>query len=613
MRRTFLGLTTLALLVGCSDSGTGMDSQSPTTETSITTAQPSLSSTPDTDSSNTEATPTSGEPTGGTGETGCEDDAACADGEVCVDGACAPGCSEQKPCADGLACCDGACADLLADPLHCGTCDACPVPDNADAACVEGECGLGACKPGFVDCDQNPANGCETEGECKCTPGEVVDCYTGDPGTMGNGPCKAGAQTCNADGDGFGPCEGEVVPADEVCANTIDDDCNGTVDDDPDADGDGFTVCGGDCCDIAGRNCSNPELVNPGAFEVPDNMVDDDCNTMADDPLPPCDDGLASNSADALDYAKAMDLCQTATEDGTTWGVISGAFNRSNGQGAPSVNARSIRTGFGTAIVPEANTSLAILSTGNAADQNDAMPGFAAFQGGSDLATDAAVPADWLAANNNNLPNVAGCPEPQGGSTGHDTIQLKLRVRVPTNALSFSTKVYFFSSEYPEWVCSPYNDFFVTLVDSTGMGNPADKNIAVYKDMQNQLYPLGVNILKAAAGLFVQCKNGPVGCGGGAIPGNYMGCNGIQQLVGTGFDLTNPNPQFPGDPGFCGQSNQVGGATGWLEMSGNVQPGEVMELRFVLWDTGDEWYDSVVLLDDFQWSVQASEPGVKPG
>ncbi len=609
MRRTILGLTTLAAISGCGDAGPGPGVDTvPATQTSITSAtqDPTTSGTSDTD-----PTPTTGEPTTGAG--GCEDDDECTAGSVCVDGACVPGCSDTKSCEGGLACCDGACFDLLADPLHCGTCDPCPSPGHAEAACVMGECGLGACAPGFVDCDHNPGNGCEVEGDCACEPGAVVACYSGDPATRDQGPCKAGTQVCDDDGDGFGPCEGEVLPADELCANAVDDDCNGTVDDDPDADGDGFTVCDGDCCDVAGPNCKTPDLVNPGAFEVPDNLVDDDCDAMTDNPLPPCDDGLVSNSGEPLDYARAIDLCQVATEDGSTWGVISGALTRSNGQGAPNAKARSIRPGFGANITPQANTSLAILSTGNAADQSDTMPGFAAFQGGSDLGSDAPIPADWLAANSNNLPNVPGCPEPQGGATGHDTILLKLRVRVPTNALSFSTMIYFFSSEYPEWVCSPYNDFFVTLVDSAGAGNPADKNIAIYKDPQDQLFPLGVNILKAAAGLFLQCKNGPVGCGQGAIAGNYAGCNGIQQLVGTGFDLLNPAPQFPNDLGFCGQSNQVGGGTGWLKMSGNVEPGEVMELRFVLWDTGDEWYDSVVLLDDFEWSVQASEPGVKPG
>ena len=222
------------------------------------------------------------------------------------------------------------------------------------------------------------------------------------------------------------------------------------------------------------------------------------------------------------------------------------------------------------------------------------------------------MPADWLAANGNNFPNAPGCPEPQGGTTGRDTIQLKLRIRVPTNALSFSARVYFLSSEYPEWVCSPYNDFFLTLVDGMGMNNPADKNVAIYKNNMNQLFPLGVNILKAAPGLFTQCKNGSIGCGGGAIPGTYSGCTGNTELVGTGFDPLNPAPKFGGDPGYCGTNNQVGGGTAWLKMSGNVKPGETMEVRFVMWDTGDEWYDSVVLIDNWEWSVQASQPGVIP-
>ena len=42
-----------------------------------------------------------------------------------------------------------------------------------------------------------------------------------------------------------------------------------------------------------------------------------------------------------------------------------------------------------------------------------------------------------------------------------------------------------------------------------------------------------------------------------------------------------------------------GGGTGWLNVAGNVKPGETVEIRFVLWDTGDPWYDSLVLLDNF--------------
>ena len=549
---------------------------------------------------------------------GCVDSSHCALGTVCTDGGCAPGCAVQQPCNDGLACCAGACLDLLDDPLHCGACDiACPVPANAAAICTMSNCGLGACADGFANCDGDAANGCEVAGGCECAPGEVVACYGGPDGTKDVGVCKAGTMTCNAEGTGFGACTGQVLPGPlDLCANGLDDDCDGVKDEDPDADKDGWTVCGGDCCDLVGPDCLNPELVNPGAFEVKGNEVDDDCDAEVDNVVLACDGGLASNAADPLDYARAIDLCQFTSEapalKNRRWGVISGAFNRSNGAGNPSAAARSIRDGFGAAIEPKANLRLAALATGNAADLTDKSPNYAAFQGGTDLGTDAGVPADWLAANANNFPNVAGCPEPQGGTTGRDTIQLKLRVRVPTNALSFSTRIYFFSSEYPEWVCSPYNDFFLALVDSAGAGNPADKNIAIYKD-GNKLFPVGVNLVKTAKGLFTQCKNGQTGCGDGAVVANYNGCVANDELVGTGFELLNPLPKFPGDPGYCGANNQVGGGTGWLKMAGNVKPGETMELRFVIWDTGDEWYDSLVLIDDFQWSLQASQPGVEPG
>jgi hypothetical protein len=617
MRR--LGLLTLTALAACSPSEA--DETGPTGPTTVPSDPTNITSATEISSATdpTEATPTTSatEPDT-TGGPECAGDGDCSQGNICVDGACVPGCSDLQPCADG-SCCAAACVDVLADPAHCGGCDPCPVADNALAACAEGVCGFGGCVDGFKDCDGDQGNGCEVEGDCQCEPGSQIACYTAGPEeTKDVGACKSGLQTCNAEGTGYGACEGEVGPAAaEVCGNTIDDNCDGQVDEDPDADGDGWTACGGDCCDSVGPTCLSPELVNPGAFDVEGNRLDDNCDGMLDNVVPACDGGLASNSADPLEYAKAIDLCQFTTEDAPPeeriWGVISGAFNRSNGAGAPNANARAIRPGFGPNIAPKANMSLAVLSTGHAADQNDNNPGFSQFQGGTDLNTDAPVPSDWLMLNNNNFPNVQGCPEPQGGATGQDTIQLKLRVRVPTNALSFSTKIYFFSSEYPEWVCSPYNDFFVTLVDSMGAGNPNDKNVAIYKNAQDQLFPVGVNLVKTAEGLFTQCKNGPIGCGGGAVPGNYNGCLDNLELNGTGFHLTNPQPQFPGDPGYCTTNNQVGGGTGWLKMSGNVQPGEIMELRFVIWDTGDPWYDSLVLLDDFQWSVTASEPGVEPG
>jgi hypothetical protein len=63
-----------------------------------------------------------------------------------------------------------------------------------------------------------------------CNPGDYLGCYTGAPGTRDKGVCKGGVRTCSADGAGFGACEGEVVPAAEVCYNSVDEDCDGQLD-----------------------------------------------------------------------------------------------------------------------------------------------------------------------------------------------------------------------------------------------------------------------------------------------------------------------------------------------------------------------------------------------
>jgi hypothetical protein len=131
---------------------------------------------------------------------------------------------------------------------------------------------------------------------------------------------QGGTQTCNVDGNGFGPCEGEVLPADELCANAIDDDCNGTVDDDPDADGDGFTVCGGDCCD-APAQLLEPRAGQPRRVRGPGNLVDDDCDGDGRQPAAAVRRRARQQLGRPLDYAKAIDLCQVDDRGRTARGA----------------------------------------------------------------------------------------------------------------------------------------------------------------------------------------------------------------------------------------------------------------------------------------------------
>ena len=51
-----------------------------------------------------------------------------------------------------------------------------------------------------------------------------------------------------------------------------------------------------------------------------------------------------------------------------------------------------------------------------------------------------------------------------------------------------------------------------------------------------------------------------------------------------------------------------GGGTSWLTSQAPVAAGEVISLEFLIWDTGDESYDSSVLLDNFTWSPRSAAP-----
>ncbi len=416
--------------------------------------------------------------------------------------------------------------------------------------------------------------------------------------TEGVGPCHGGHQTCTAAGQ-WGNCDGEVIPVGETCGDGLDNNCNGSVDENEDRDGDGFSTCDGDCCDST--ECGTPANANPGAFDSPGNMVDDDCDGTPDNTLLLCDQGLTSNTNNAKDFAKAIDLCQEATPGDKKWGVLEASLTLPSGSGVPDAVSHSIRPKFGAA-VPRGGVSMALLSTGAAAAVGDTNPNFAAQYGGMKTS---AFPSDFVGAHGGKLPNAPDCPEPNG-NVGHDPVMLTIKVRVPTNAHSFSLTSNFYSYEFPEFTCSPYNDFFVVLLDSAYAGNPAnpmDKNLAFYtKPGTQENFPVGVNLAHGNTGLFTQCMNGNTGCEPlfDTVAGSINTCTSTADLIGTGFDAPSNR---------CDPNVMSGGATGWLTTSGNVNPGETITLRIAIWDTSDAALDSTALIDGFTWSVDSTQPG----
>ena len=80
---------------------------------------------------------------------------------------------------------------------------------------------------GIRDAEPYPPDaGAGAGGATTCTPSQTQVCYGGPEQTESVGVCKAGTQTCTADGE-WGPCAGEVLPGQEDCSAPTDEDCNG--------------------------------------------------------------------------------------------------------------------------------------------------------------------------------------------------------------------------------------------------------------------------------------------------------------------------------------------------------------------------------------------------
>jgi hypothetical protein len=136
---------------------------------------------------------------------------------------------------------------------NCATCS-----QGQTRSCYAGEAqyaGVGACERGMQTCEPNgefaswgdcegyvtpedevcgngvdeDCDGTADEG-CTCSPGQQRPCYSGPADTEGVGACRSGTQVCRSDGSGWGACEGDVLPSDELCDGELDEDCDGTVD-----------------------------------------------------------------------------------------------------------------------------------------------------------------------------------------------------------------------------------------------------------------------------------------------------------------------------------------------------------------------------------------------
>jgi hypothetical protein len=304
---------------------------------------------------------------------------------------------------------------------------------------------------------------------------------------------------------------------------------------------------------------------------------------------PPCDSGLPIDDTAPDAFARAIGICTTAANDG--YGLVSATYSRAFGStSAPADGQWGLLPSFGSVVRPREGAALGALSSGFAREYDD-LDGtnqgqnsdFVASGGGpmdgTNYPTGQAPPGFPKAAN--------GCPQ---DNLVNDMIDVKLVLKAPSDATGFQFDFDFFSSEWPNYVCSNFNDAFVAYLTSSATTD----NIS----FDSNHNPVAVNI-----DFFNRCTPGtPVGClrSNGAQPDPPMSTStckaGTSELGATGYGDTYATQCESGNVDAT-----LGGSTGWLTTQAPIQPGEQFTIDLMIWDAGDGLLDSSVLVDHFQW------------
>lgn len=350
---------------------------------------------------------------------------------------------------------------------------------------------------------------------------------------------------------------------------------------DDDVDQDGFTPSMGDCDDCEPNR-------NPNAIEVPTPMgkaaFDEDCDTLVDeDDSVLCDEALAIDTNDPVDAARSIELCKASTgpED---WGLVAATWVLADGSPPPTDPStrqkfdlgHGMLTAFGPNVSVRKGASMLALSSGAARALDD--PGYQDPNG---------VDKNYTSGHPDGFPKESpSCP---GTLTGvpHDAVALELLINTPSNAKGLSFDFDFYTFEWPVFVCSSFNDFFVALLSPKPPGQ-SDENIS----FDSKGNPVSVN--NALLGVCGCEGNPPAAC---IAKGKQFDCPlGNIELIGTGFG-------FDTD-----QNGEDHGATSWLRTAAPVAGGKPIRLRLAVYDSGDGGLASTTLIDNFQW---IATPGTK--
>jgi hypothetical protein len=125
---------------------------------------------------------------------------------LCVAGKCEPTCAANYGDCDGIPA-NGCESNSLSDANNCGGCGKVCILAHATPSCSAGKCAIAKCEDGWADCNENAADGCETNVTSDIK--HCGTCSTACSATNGTPSCALGK--CNIEClTNFGNCDGIV-------------------------------------------------------------------------------------------------------------------------------------------------------------------------------------------------------------------------------------------------------------------------------------------------------------------------------------------------------------------------------------------------------------------
>jgi hypothetical protein len=415
--------------------------------------------------------------------------------------------------------------------------------DTAEGMSMSGD-GDGDTDPGDGDGDTQGDGDGDTQGD-------------GDGDTQGDGD---GDTQGDGDGDGDGDTQGDG-----------DGDTQGDGDGDTQGDGDGDPDTDTDTNPSGGDNCQAPSEYTdcdgqPGALtNDPFQALGINCGADPVSTVVAAQATMNSNSNNAWRIASAFGSAAGANYNNKLWAANDDVWVN------PDMEE----------IAPNTSTAILILSTGNIAQPNGQSivteaNNFQVGNGDNGNQDNGGLPAPLSAEYGSNngaggtpfmaCDGVNDCSDSlyehwidNSWDDPNDKLWMQMNLTVPVETEGYIFDFAYFSSEFPTYYNTQYNDLFIAWSTSeTYTGNITFVNDA----------PLTITSLEDA-GAFQYKNNAP-------------------ELAGTGFN------------GHAG--------TGWFVARGSAAPEETFQLTFFIADMADSILATGVLLDNFRWECAGCIP-----